>query len=189
MRKVCPRSHLFRNACQRTSTSSPLRPGADDHSRIGSGSLPPGRTSTCRSSAAGRPAVEKTRAPGPVCISPRCHRPTSDVRTLVSSSGGNQRCVDLTDGTQNLVPVLRSLDPCRKTGHQGHVRSGAVPGRPFPQGRLDETADQVEMVEVVRPQPPRPGLNLEPQRQTEVWIRRGLSCATRERDTAAAPHP
>ncbi|MGW0948111.1 histidine phosphatase family protein [Streptomyces sp. NPDC002623] len=29
-----------------------------------------------------------------------------------------------TDGTQDLVPVLRSLDPCRKAGHQRHLPSG-----------------------------------------------------------------
>jgi hypothetical protein len=48
------------------------------------------------------------------------------------------------------------------------------------------TKRRIEMFEVVRPQPPMPGLNLEPQRHTEVRIRRGLSCATGERDKTAA---
>ncbi|KOG32812.1 hypothetical protein AQJ84_39245 [Streptomyces resistomycificus] len=42
-RKVCSRSNLLRNACQRTSMPSPVRPVAEDHNQTGSGSSPSGQ--------------------------------------------------------------------------------------------------------------------------------------------------
>lgn len=48
IRKVCSRSNLRRNACQRRSTFSPDKTVADYHSQTGSESWPPGSRSTSR---------------------------------------------------------------------------------------------------------------------------------------------
>jgi hypothetical protein len=75
----------------------------------------------------------------------------------------DERHAEAVDGAQDLITVLRPLDPHRKPGHECPGPADADPGVTLAQGGRHIVAHDRELFQVVGPDPPVTGFGLQPQ--------------------------
>lgn len=85
-------------------------------------------------------------------------------------SWSGERRPNPVDGAQNLISVLRTLDPGWQPRDDRHLFYLRIPWGSLTQRCLYELPDQFQVFRVVGPQPAVSHLCLQPQRQTEVRI-------------------